>query len=67
METLSGAVDLRRKTGIQVHGLLQARGYEKIDDDYKYLTKMPMNSVTDENVAAIIKEKESLEQDLTLR
>ena len=64
LETLSGAVDLRRKTGMQVHDLLQSRGYEKIDEDYKYLTKMPMDSVTDENVEAIMREKENLEQEL---
>jgi len=38
---------------------LTEKGYDKIDAadmDYKYLTKMPMDSVTEENVAKLQKE-----------
>ena len=38
--------------------------YAKIDDDYKYLIKMPMDSVTEENVAQIMKEKETTEKEI---
>jgi DNA topoisomerase-2 len=57
LENLNGEVDLRRKTAQQVADLLTARKYDKIDGDYKYLTKMPMDSVTQENVDSILREK----------
>jgi len=66
--TLSGAIDLRRKTGEQVVSLLTEHNFVMIDGDFKYLVKMPMDSVTEENVAKIMAEKASLEADLaTLR
>jgi len=58
METLEGKVDLRRKKSQQVAELLSSRGYAEIDGNYNYLTKMPMDSVTEENVAAALKDKE---------
>ena len=64
LENLNGEVDLRRKTAQQVADLLNARKYDKIDDGYQYLTKMPMDSVTQENVANIMKEKENTETEL---
>ena len=64
LATLSGAVDLRRKSAAQVAELLEAGGYDKIDDDYKYLTKMPMDSVTNENVESILKEKADVEREI---
>lgn len=64
LETLDGIVDLRKKTGQQVQELLESRGYIRIDGDYNYLTKMPMDSVTQENVDAIMKEKKETETEL---
>ncbi len=64
LETLEGVVDLRRKTATQVNDLLTTRNYDKIDGDYKYLIKMPMDSVTQENVAHILKEKEDTIKEL---
>jgi DNA topoisomerase-2 len=61
---LEGSVDLRKKTAEQVNALLESKSFSKIDGDYKYLIKMPMDSVTTENVAHILKEKETAEQDL---
>jgi DNA topoisomerase-2 len=63
-ETLSGAIDLRRKTSSQVTELLTSMKFMKIDDDYKYLIKMPMDSVTQENVEHIMREKETTEMEL---
>jgi hypothetical protein len=37
-----------------------------MDGDYKYLVKMPMDSVTQENVEQILKEKEQCEKDLEI-
>jgi DNA topoisomerase-2 len=64
LANLDGSIDLRRKSAMQVTELLEAGGYTKLDGDYKYLIKMPMDSVTTENVAAILKEKETTEESL---
>ena len=51
-EILNDVIDLRRKKNDQVVNLLESRNYDKLDnnDEYDYLIKMPMNSVTEENV-----------------
>ena len=63
-ETLACTVDLRRKKGDVVTKLLQDKQYATIDGDYKYLIKMPMDSVTEENVEQIMKEKADTEHAL---
>jgi DNA topoisomerase-2 len=63
-ETLDGLVDLRRKSAVQVSELLASRKFDQIEGDYKYLIKMSMDSVTQENVASILKEKADAEQEL---
>ena len=63
-ETLAGTIDLRRKTSTQVTELLTDMNFAFYDGDYKYLIKMPMDSVTQENVANIMKEKETTEMEL---
>jgi len=57
-ENLDGTIDLRKKKKEDVVNMLQSKGYEIIDDDhdYKYLTKMPMDSVTEENVERLFRE-----------
>jgi DNA topoisomerase II len=59
-EVLNSTIDLRKKTKEQVYKMLEDKKYDKHskDDDYKYLIKMPMDSVTEENVAKIIKDYE---------
>lgn len=64
LATLDGSVDLRKKTAVQVTALLESMNFAKIDDDFKYLIKMPMDSVTQENVANILKEKADTEAEL---
>jgi DNA topoisomerase-2 len=67
-ETLNGVVDLRRKTTVQVNDLLCGLKFSQIDGDFKYLIKMPMDSVTEENVSAIMQERDATERELaTLR
>ena len=63
-DTLDGIIDLRRKKAQEVNDLLVGREFVTIDGDYKYLIKMPMDSVTEENVAAIMKERDNTEKDL---
>jgi DNA topoisomerase-2 len=65
-ENLDGTIDLRKKKKEQVVQMLEEKGYDLIDDDvdYKYLTKMPMDSVTDENVEKIFREQGTKEVEL---
>jgi DNA topoisomerase-2 len=63
-ETLSSIVDLRKKTSVQVTELMTSRKYDTFDGDFKYLIKMPMDSVTEENVASIMADKENSQKDL---
>jgi len=65
-ETLKGTIDLRRKNSEQVTTMLTEKNYSMIDGDFKYLVKMPMDSVTEENVANIMKEKENTETELDI-
>jgi len=66
-ETLDGTVDFRRKKRDEVVAMLKSKGYDIMDDDeeYKYLTRMPMDSVTEENVAKLMKEHGDKSVELT--
>ena len=65
-ENLDDTIDLRKKKKEQVIQMLKEKGYDIIGDDveYKYLIKMPMDSVTDENVEKIFKEQSFKEIEL---
>jgi DNA topoisomerase-2 len=65
-ENLDGTIDLRKKKKETVVAMLEEKGYDKIDgdDEYKYLVKMPMDSVTEENVDRLLKEKGNKETEL---
>jgi DNA topoisomerase-2 len=58
-ELLDGSIDLRRKRGDELTAMLQSKGYDHVegDDQYKYLLKLPMDSVSEENVQKLLKEK----------
>ena len=60
-EVLDDTLDLRRKKKDVVNGILSKSGYDMVDDDadFKYLVRLPMDSVTEENVERIMKEKET--------
>jgi DNA topoisomerase-2 len=65
-ENLDGTIDLRRKKREEVNQLLVQKKYDMIDEDsdFKYLVKLPMDSVTEENVAKILKEHCDKEMEL---
>ena len=63
-ENLKGTIDLRRKRSEEVTQMLLEKDYKVIDGDFKYLIKMPMDSVTQENVDKIMKEKGEAEEEL---
>jgi len=37
--------------------MLASKDYDVVDEDYKYLIKMPMDSVSEESVAKLLSEK----------
>ena len=51
-ELLDDTIDLRKKKKAEIVDMLQEKGYDVIDEDgeFKYLIKMPMDSVSEENV-----------------
>ena len=58
---LDDTLDLRRKKTAVISELLKEQKYDVInnDNDFKYLVRLPMDSVSEENVQKIIKEKET--------
>ena len=64
LATLDGSVDLRKKNAQLVKELMTSKGFDLIDGNFNYLIKMPMDSVTEENVEKILKEKRDAENEL---
>ena len=71
-EVLNGTVDLRKKKKDEITKMLETKGYQKIvndnnvvDEDYKYLVRMPMDSVSEENVEKLNNEHKNKTQELT--
>ena len=57
---LDDELDLRKKRNEEIVGIMANMNFDKIDDNYNYLIKMPMDSVSEENVEKILKEQEDL-------
>ena len=80
-ELLEDKIDLRRKTNKQLVELLKERKYDSMDtgkdakdadepsgqgqQGYKYLLKLPMDSVSEENVYKLLNEKEKKDKELS--
>jgi len=60
-EVLSDTIDLRKKKKEQINVLLESKGYNIIDEDgdFKYLVRMPMDSVSEENVAKLLQDHDT--------
>ena len=67
-ELLDDTLDLRKKKKEVIVKILEDKKYDKIDDDeeYKYLVKMPMDSVSEENVARIMVERDNKHAELEI-
>jgi DNA topoisomerase-2 len=67
-EILNDTLDLRKKKTREIVEILENKGYDKIDGDneYKYLVKMPMDSVSEENVKKIMNETGNKEMELNV-
>ena len=67
-EILDETIDLRKKKREEITAMLKTKGYNVINDDeeYRYLIKMPMDSVTEENIEKLLKEKGDKEAELEI-
>jgi len=65
-EILQGTIDLRNKKREKIVEILKEKEYDVIHDDaeYKYLVKMPMDSVTEENVEKLTKDYDEKNKEL---
>jgi DNA topoisomerase-2 len=65
-ELLDGTIDLRKKKKTEIVEMLLSKGYDVIeeDNDYKYLIKMPMDSVSEENVEKLNREHKDKSDEL---
>ena len=65
-ELLDGTIDLRKKKKAEIVDMLQEKSYDIIDEDdeYKYLIKMPMDSVSEENVEKLNREHKDKSDEL---
>ena len=62
---LDDDIDLRKKTREQIYNIMKSHKFDVGDDDsYNYLIKMPMDSVSEENVNKLMKEHDNKEQEL---
>jgi DNA topoisomerase-2 len=64
MENIKGTIDLRNKKKTVVIDMLTEKDYDKLDGEqydpeYKYLLKMPMDSLTEENFNKMCQEKDN--------
>ena len=67
-ELLNGTIDLRKKKKQEIIDLLNNKEYDVIDNDeeFKYLVRMPMDSVSEENVEKLLKDYETKEVELNI-
>lgn len=65
-EVLDGTIDLRKKKRQEILDMLQSKEYNTIDndEDFKYLVRMPMDSVSEENIDRLLKEHHSRQDEL---
>ena len=65
---LDNTIDLRKKTRNDITNLLEKMKFDKLEDDdhYKYLVKMPMDSVSEENVSKLINDHENKSKELNM-
>jgi DNA topoisomerase-2 len=65
-EVLDGTIDLRKKKKQDISDMLSEKDYDVIDDDeeFKYLVRMPMDAVSEENVEKLLNEHQQKEVEL---
>jgi DNA topoisomerase-2 len=65
-EVLDGTIDLRKKKKQEIIDMLLEKYYDTIEEDteFKYLVRMPMDSVSEENVEKMLKEHQEKQYEL---
>lgn len=63
-QVLNNVLELRNKTNEEIDDMLTANSFDKIDGEFAYLVKMPMNSVSKQNYAQLLAQKASYETQL---
>ncbi len=58
IELLNGTIDLRKKKSQEIEELFISKQYDKIENNFNYLIKMPMDMVNEENVEKLKNEYE---------
>jgi len=61
-EILEDTIDLRKKKSGEINEMLTEKEYDKYENSYNYLTKMPMDSLNEENVEKLKKEHDKTNQ-----
>ena len=56
----------RKKKSQQIDILLNEKKYDKLENSYQYLVKMPMDMVNEENIAKLKNEHDSIKKDLEI-
>ena len=57
---MAGTIDLRGMDDDAIVEMLEDKEYDKVNDSYDYMIKMPMNSVSNGNVAKLLKKQEEM-------
>ena len=65
-EILNDTLDLRKKKKDEIINILENKSYDKMDGEYNYLIKMPMDSVSEENVENINNNYKKKDEELKL-
>ena len=64
-EVVSNTIDLRKfADDEEMDTALAAKQYNKVDDKYDYLTRMPMNNMNKTRVQKLLKERDEMVKDL---
>lgn len=60
-EQCDDIIDLRRKKSEVIDAMLDERKYDRVEGSFKYLRKMPTDSVSEEEIEKLMKQKEEKE------
>ena len=61
-EQCNDVIDLRKKKKDVVTKLLESRKFDKVDDEYTYLTSMAIHNLIEENIEKLRKERDEKKQ-----
>ena len=62
MELLNDTLDLRKKKAQEIYEILEKKKYDKIENSYHYMVKIPMDLVNEENVEKIKSEYDATKE-----